>query len=639
MRSEEKQEITGNPNDNNVISVRGNKAKRFPGNERYADMIREHVGDYRKCKTNSEKNAIAKEIMEQVRGCGGNFLKQHDPKKPIYIIMEEQSIIEKIKQALRDAKRNDEEESNLSVSKNSTSKLKRQQTRRVNINGGSTLVDDIEAVRYDIPSTNGHAGSLIQPHQFRPFADLPSQHYAPSNHTIHPPSNSATSNAVSDIRYQSLAKQDSDEQDKVHQSNGNGIPTNESLSSQKGGNNAEEQVNTASTPFASLPQHPSVMNSTDNHDLFSQSMSSIDSWGQGQVPPLSNTYGYDMPFVANRAQLSVQHFASSSHSSCVHMPSATYQQYPATLRHSMDLMNNSNNAMPIHSQYQTKIVQIRQNMNPTTLLNSQRRKAGKRHSTGSISSLSVTESSSLGSVKRISLLSDQSKPCRQLEKDKDVLTGPEIVRSMSIVSGTSLHQYLNSPSFRRSSLLGSTTVDSMDDVHIRDSLEVSRSSSRFDYLSEDVSMKCSLYSDDSTFGLVSSSFRRNAICMDERHANKLKDVLEIPEEAHDTETGQGLDLLVNSDVLIDHKPSRRVSTLATPSTSRNNSQAGFNLSQKKILEYALMRKRLSQTSIPRSSIYSKLTDESSMGYMIDDSKGVDEMLYDITKRAQDMDES
>ena len=43
MRSEEKQEIIRNPNDNDVISVRGNKAKKFPGNERYADIIREHV--------------------------------------------------------------------------------------------------------------------------------------------------------------------------------------------------------------------------------------------------------------------------------------------------------------------------------------------------------------------------------------------------------------------------------------------------------------------------------------------------------------------------------------------------------------------------------------------------------------------
>lgn len=170
---------------------------------------------------------------------------------------------------------------------------------------------------------------------------------------------------------------------------------------------------------------------------------------------------------------------------------------------------------------------------------------------------------------------------------------------------------------------------------IRDSLEVSRSSSRFDYLSEDVSMKCSLYSDDSTFGLMSSSLegRRNAICMDERHANKLKDILKIPEE-NNTET----DLLVNSDVLVDHKP-KRVSTLGTPSSSRNNSQIGFNPSQKKFLEYTLIKRRFSQTSIPRSSIYSKLTDESSMGYIIDDSKGVDEMLYDIANTAKDMEDS
>merc|ERR1712024_309201 len=78
------------------------------------------------------------------------------------------------------------------------------------------------------------------------------------------------------------------------------------------------------------------------------------------------------------------------------------------------------------------------------------------------------ESGQMYATDRISLLSDQSKPCRELEVEGDIFTGLDIVRAMS--------------------------------------MEMNKSSSKYDCFSEDASMLFSLFSEDSMMDDLSFDF-------------------------------------------------------------------------------------------------------------------------------------
>jgi hypothetical protein len=96
------------------------KQVRFSGNQRFRDLIREHKESYMTAGRNSIKSGIAKIVMNKVMDRDGRFLRKATTEEAALLsipgsvdtawilVVEEASIMKKVKQALRDTKPEDE---------------------------------------------------------------------------------------------------------------------------------------------------------------------------------------------------------------------------------------------------------------------------------------------------------------------------------------------------------------------------------------------------------------------------------------------------------------------------------------------------------------------------------------------------
>merc|ERR1712038_254281 len=91
------------PNDNDVIGGRGNGPKNHDGNVAFRNLVQKYKIDYINAYTSKEKRSIVTQIIAEVRQKGGRFLKkEYDKKTMIWKEMDENSIIIKVAQALRE---------------------------------------------------------------------------------------------------------------------------------------------------------------------------------------------------------------------------------------------------------------------------------------------------------------------------------------------------------------------------------------------------------------------------------------------------------------------------------------------------------------------------------------------------------
>ena len=80
---------------------RGNGLESKPGNQNYRRLINENRPIYKHLKNNDEKNQIAYKIINNIHENGGTFY--HKPKNDEWEIVPTEKVLEKVKQALRDA--------------------------------------------------------------------------------------------------------------------------------------------------------------------------------------------------------------------------------------------------------------------------------------------------------------------------------------------------------------------------------------------------------------------------------------------------------------------------------------------------------------------------------------------------------
>jgi hypothetical protein len=92
-----------NPQDNDVLCVRGNPAKNHKGNRSYLDQVEERKPAYSKAKGQTAKRLVARRIVDLVRSRQppGRFLKQ-DPKTRLWNDIGDDKAFAKVDQALRE---------------------------------------------------------------------------------------------------------------------------------------------------------------------------------------------------------------------------------------------------------------------------------------------------------------------------------------------------------------------------------------------------------------------------------------------------------------------------------------------------------------------------------------------------------
>lgn len=85
-----------------VLCGRGKRVNDFIGNRRFRDLVMSYRERYANCPRRSEKRVICKCIMEAVRSRGGRFLTKQEDDSVAWIPLEEEKVISKILQALRE---------------------------------------------------------------------------------------------------------------------------------------------------------------------------------------------------------------------------------------------------------------------------------------------------------------------------------------------------------------------------------------------------------------------------------------------------------------------------------------------------------------------------------------------------------
>lgn len=91
------------PNDNDVIGGRGNGPKNHDGNIAFRNLVQKYKIDYINAYTSKDKRSIVRRIIDEVAQKGGRFLKkEYDDKAMIWKEMDENSIMVKVAQALRE---------------------------------------------------------------------------------------------------------------------------------------------------------------------------------------------------------------------------------------------------------------------------------------------------------------------------------------------------------------------------------------------------------------------------------------------------------------------------------------------------------------------------------------------------------
>jgi len=93
-------------NERDVLSQRGGLGNSHPGTRRYLEKVEEARPEYRALgnRESVRKTAIARSVIEDVHGWGGRFLKK-DESGIFYCVMAEDDVLEKVKRALRPARR------------------------------------------------------------------------------------------------------------------------------------------------------------------------------------------------------------------------------------------------------------------------------------------------------------------------------------------------------------------------------------------------------------------------------------------------------------------------------------------------------------------------------------------------------
>ena len=116
-----------NPSIHDVIFEKGQRAQKHPGNVHYRKVIMDKASDYNLADTRDEKDMIAHWALQQVRG---NFLTRNQDGK--YCIINKDTAIAKIKQALRDRRKEPKTSAKASPStktkENNTPDVKRAKT-------------------------------------------------------------------------------------------------------------------------------------------------------------------------------------------------------------------------------------------------------------------------------------------------------------------------------------------------------------------------------------------------------------------------------------------------------------------------------------------------------------------------------
>jgi hypothetical protein len=94
-------------NDTDVLTGRGAAIDRFPGNVRFRSLIKSKKEAYSDASRPTEKNIVAREVIQAVHDSSGRFLKREGTSTAVHsdtlwVLMEDAAIVEKVKQALRD---------------------------------------------------------------------------------------------------------------------------------------------------------------------------------------------------------------------------------------------------------------------------------------------------------------------------------------------------------------------------------------------------------------------------------------------------------------------------------------------------------------------------------------------------------
>ena len=70
--------------------------------QRYLNIILAHRDEYKECKSNAAKAAVAKKVVGLIKSEGGRFVQREQRENGRWFVLPERRAIEKVKQALRD---------------------------------------------------------------------------------------------------------------------------------------------------------------------------------------------------------------------------------------------------------------------------------------------------------------------------------------------------------------------------------------------------------------------------------------------------------------------------------------------------------------------------------------------------------
>jgi hypothetical protein len=89
-------------NDADILSGRGGKTNKHPGNCIYRRIVKENRKRYKQMKSNSHKQLMAESIILCVCNRGGRFLKRHEKDQNTWIELSKEEAMIKTTQALRE---------------------------------------------------------------------------------------------------------------------------------------------------------------------------------------------------------------------------------------------------------------------------------------------------------------------------------------------------------------------------------------------------------------------------------------------------------------------------------------------------------------------------------------------------------
>jgi hypothetical protein len=95
-------EVVTSVNDADVLSGRGGKTNKHPGNRTYRRIVKENRPRYKQMKSNSHKQLMAESIILCVRNRGGKFLKQYGKDENTWVELSNEEALVKTTQALRE---------------------------------------------------------------------------------------------------------------------------------------------------------------------------------------------------------------------------------------------------------------------------------------------------------------------------------------------------------------------------------------------------------------------------------------------------------------------------------------------------------------------------------------------------------